>query len=300
MSENVETRSGMNRRGLIKTSAAGAMAAIVGARTAHAADDDKAVLKGTIKHSACAWCYSMPLETLATEGAKLGLVGLDLIGPNDWPTLKKYGLVGTMTPTHGIGKGLNRIENHDECLAMIEKAIEQTAEAGWRNVICFSGNREGMDDEEGAKNCAIGLKKIAGLAEKKKVIINMELLNSKSHKDYMCDHTAFGVSVCKQVGSPNVKLLYDIYHMQRMEGDIIDTIKANIDYIGHIHTAGNPGRNELNEKQEINYPPIMQTIADLTQAGKFDGFTAHEFVPKRKGVEGQILSLKEAIAVCDV
>jgi hydroxypyruvate isomerase len=199
-----------------------------------------------------------------------------------------------MTPSHGIGKGLNRIENHDECLDKIRKSIDATSEWEYRNVICFSGNRAGMDDEEGLKNCVIGLKKIAGYAEKKKVIICMELLNSKvNHKDYMCDRTHWGAEMCKQVDSPNVKLLYDIYHMQVQEGDIIATIKKYHKYIGHYHTAGVPGRNEFDQTQELYYPAIVKTIIDTG----FDGFMGQEFIPKKKD---KLASLTEMVEICDV
>jgi hydroxypyruvate isomerase len=175
----------------------------------------------------------------------------------------------------------------------MRKAIEQTAEAGFPNVIAMSGNREGLSDEEGAKNCVEGLKSIAGLAEEKKVTVVMELLNSKrDHKDYQCDHTAWGVDVCKKVGSPRVKLLYDIYHMQIMEGDVIATIRQSIQYIGHIHTGGVPGRNEIDDTQELYHPAIMRAIAD----SKYDGYVAHEFVPKRD----PLTSLRQAVAICDV
>jgi hydroxypyruvate isomerase len=207
--------------------------------------------------------------------------------------MKEFGLVGTCTPAVGIGKGMNRKENHEGCLAAMRKAIEQTAEAGFPNVITMSGNREGLSDEEGAKNCVEGLKQIAGFAEEKKVTLVMELLNSKrDHKDYQCDHTAWGVEVVKKVGSPRVKLLYDIYHMQIMEGDVIATLKANLQYIGHIHTGGVPGRNEIDDTQELYYPAIMRAIAD----SKYDGYVAHEFVPKRD----PLTSLKQAVAICDV
>jgi hydroxypyruvate isomerase len=201
--------------------------------------------------------------------------------------------VGTCTPSGGIGKGLNRKENHAECLAQIRSAIEKTAEAGFPTVICMSGNRAGLSDEEGAANCVEGLKQIAGLAEEKKITVVMELLNSKrDHGDYQCDHTAWGAGVCKKVGSPRVKLLYDIYHMQIMEGDVIATIRENIQYIGHIHTGGVPGRNEIDDTQELNYPAIMRALV----AAKYEGYVAHEFVPKRD----PLTSLRQAVAICDV
>ena len=235
----------------------------------------------------------MNLEKLAEHCSRTGIKSIELVGPDDWPVLKKHGLICAMAGSHGITKGLNRIENHGQCLDSISKSIEAAAEAGFPNVICFSGNRDGLPDDEGLKNCTEGLKKVVGLAEKKGVTICMELLNSKwDHKDYMCDHTAWGALLCKRVGSPRLKLLYDIYHMQIMEGDIIRTIKDNIEYIGHFHTGGVPGRNEIDETQELNYTAILRAIAET----KFDGYIAQEFVPKRDPLK----SLEQAIHICDV
>ena len=182
----------------------------------------------------------------------MGIKGVDLVGPNDFLTLKKYGLLATMINSGSIPKGFNRKENHEGLIAGLRKAIEAAAENAYPNVICFSGNREGLPDDVGLANCVEGLKKLAPFAEEKKVTLCMELLNSKrNHKDYMCDHTAWGAEMCKQVGSPRVKLLYDIYHMQIQEGDVIATIRENIQYIGHFHTAGVPGRNEIDDTQEL-------------------------------------------------
>jgi hydroxypyruvate isomerase len=255
----------------------------------------KPISNGRINQSVCQWCFSgMPVEKLAEESARIGLKGIDLVAPDKWPALKKAGLIGTMTPTHGITKGLNRKENHEECLGAIRRAIEATSDAGFPNVICFSGNRAGMSDEEGLENCAIALKQVVGLAEEKKVTICMELLNSKvNHADYMCDRTAWGVKLAKAVGSERFKLLYDIYHMQVQEGDVIATIKASKDYIGHYHTAGVPGRNEIDpDSQELSYPPIMRAIADTG----FKGYVAHEFIPRRD----PLTSLAQAARISDV
>jgi hydroxypyruvate isomerase len=250
-------------------------------------------LRGRIQQAARPGVFGrLSIEAMCEVSVRLGLKGLE-VGPNDWATLKKYGLVCTIAGSHNLTKGLNRKENHGECLAIIRKSIENAADAGWRNVICFSGNRAGLDDETGAANCAEGLKQIAGLAEKKKITLCMELLNSKhDHKDYQCDHTAWGVAVCKKVGSPRVKLLYDIYHMQIQEGDVIATIRENIEYIGHFHTAGVPGRHEIDETQELNYPAIMRAIADL----KYEGYVAHEYTPRGE----PLASLTKAVAICDV
>jgi len=249
---------------------------------------------GRIQQSVCQWCFGkMPLEQLAEYAAKIGLKGIDLVGPDAFPVLKKHGLVATMLPTHSLTKGLNNPANHDECLARIRKAIDDAAEAGFPNVICFSGNRNGMADDEGMKNCAQALKQVVGLAEQKKVTLCMELLNSKlNHKDYMCDRTAWGVALCKAVGSERFKLLYDIYHMQVQEGDIIATIRQHKDHIGHYHTAGVPGRKDLDEAQELYYPAIMRAIADTG----FKGYVAHEFTPRGD----PMASLAAAVTLCDV
>jgi hydroxypyruvate isomerase len=223
----------------------------------------------------------------------MGLVGIDLLGPGDFETLKKHGLVCTMTNSHGIHPGLNKKKNHEQCLAKMREAIEATSAAGFKNIICFSGNREGQDDAEGMKICAEALKQVVGLAEQKNVTICMELLNSKvNHKDYMCDHTKWGVDLCKMVGSERFKLLYDIYHMQIMEGDVIRTIQDYKDYIGHIHTGGVPGRHEIDETQELYYPAIMKAIADIG----FKGYVAQEFIPARE----PLASLRQAVEICDV
>ena len=300
--------TGVNRRELLKGVAGGAAATFLAMGSSYTLAQDTqpgAKLKGRIKQAACGGVFGkMSLEEKCQTCVKLGIKGMDFIGANDWPTLKKFALVCTMVGSHGIGSGFNRKENHASCVAAVKKAIEAAADAGWPNVICFSGNRhkgaddkEGISDEEGAKNCAEGLKQVAALAEDKKVNVCMELLNSKrNHKDYQCDHTAWGVDVCKKVGSPRMKMLYDIYHMQVQEGDVIATIKESIDYIGHIHTAGVPGRNEIDDTQELYYPAIMKAIADLMAAGKYDGYVAHEYGPRRNPLE----SLAKAIAICDV
>lgn len=259
------------------------------------ADDAEAALKGRIHHSVCRWCYSkLSLDELCKASAAMGITSIDLTGPDDWPTLKKYGLICAMCngPT-SISDGWNRLENHDKFVAGFERLIPLAAEAGFPNIICFSGNRRGQSDEDGLKNCAIGLKRVMALAEEKKVTLVMELLNSKvDHKDYQCDRTAWGVELCKRVGSERFKLLYDIYHMQIMEGDIIRTLKNAAPYIAHYHTGGNPGRNEIDETQEIYYPAVMRAILETG----FQGFVAQEFIPKRD----PLASLKQGIHICDV
>jgi len=251
---------------------------------------------GRIKQSVSKWCYGkMSTEDLCKEAVRIGLKGIDLVNDTDWPVIQKYGLVPAMTPGAGsIPVAYNRKENHDKLDAEMRMNIDKASKAKVPNVITFSGNRKGMSDQEGLENCVIGLKRVAKYAEDKGVTINVELLNSKvNHKDYMADHTAWGAELCKQVGSPRVKLLYDIYHMQIMEGDIIRTIQQNIQYIGHFHTGGVPGRHELDGTQELNWRAVAAAIADL----KYEGFFAHEFVPA--GTD-PIKSLEDAFKLCDV
>lgn len=255
-----------------------------------------APLKGRINHSVCRWCYSkIPLDDLCKAAKEMGIKSIDLTGPEEWPTLKKYGLTSALPQGagKGIGDGFNNPKFHDELVASYEAIFPKLKEAGLTTVICFSGNRRGMSNEEGLDNCAVGLKRLMPSAEKHGITMIMELLNSKvDHKDYMCDHTAWGAELCKRVGSENFKLLYDIYHMQIMEGDIIRTIREYNKYIGHYHTGGNPGRNEIDETQELYYPAIMKAIVDTG----FKGYVAQEFIPKRD----PLTSLKEAVLICDV
>jgi hydroxypyruvate isomerase len=254
-----------------------------------------AARKGRLKQSVCRWCYKdIPLEDLARESARLGLKGMDLIGPDEWPVVKKYALTPTITNGGGtIPDGLNRRENHARIEQQFRETIPRAAEAGVPNVITFSGNRRGQVDAEGIDNCVIGLNRVKAIAEDKGVTICLELLNSKvNHKDYQCDHTAWGVEVIKRVGSPRVKLLYDIYHMQIMEGDVIRTIRENIAHIAHFHTGGVPGRHEIDSTQELNYRPVAEAIVALG----FQGYMAHEFIPTREPLK----SLGEAVDLCDV
>lgn len=254
-------------------------------------------LKGRVNHSVCRWCYnSIPLEDLCKAAKNIGLTSIELTGPDEWPVLKKYGLTSAMPngAGKGIEKGFNDPQYHDELVASYEAVIPKVANAGLKQIICFSGNRNGLDDEQGIKNCAIGLKRLMPMAEKHKVTIVMELLNSKvNHKDYQCDKTPWGAALCEEVGSEYFKLLYDIYHMQIMEGDVIATIKKYHPYISHYHTGGVPGRNEIDESQELYYPAIIKAILDTG----FKGYVAQEFIPKR---EDKIASLKQGVEICDV
>jgi hydroxypyruvate isomerase len=253
-------------------------------------------LKGKINHSVCKWCYnSIPLETFAQECQKIGITSIELLGPADWPILKKYGLTCALPNGAGMGieKGFNDLANHDELVKSYEDIFPKLKDAGYTTVICFSGNRRGMSDIDGMRNSAIGLRRLMPSAEKYGVTMIMELLNSKvNHKDYMCDHTSWGAGLCEMVGSENFKLLYDIYHMSIMEGDVIATIKKYHKYIAHYHTGGVPGRNEIDEGQELYYPAIMKAIAETG----FKGFVAQEFIPKRE----PIASLKQCVGICDI
>lgn len=290
-----------SRRNLIKamalaTTAAMATPAITFAKKLERVKDFN--LKGNIHHSVCQWTYSfMPLEELCKTVKEIGFGAIDLIGPKDWPMLQKYGLYSSMCYTAGensLTKGFNDPSQHDRLIKDHLEIIPLMKKAGYKNVICFSGNRNGMDDETGMKNCADALKKIMPVAEENGITLIMELLNSKvDHKDYMCDHTNWGVGLCKMVGSDHFKLLYDIYHMQIDEGDVIRTIRDNHQYIGHYHTGGVPGRNEINDKQELYYPAIMRAIVDTG----FQGYVAQEFIPKGPD---KVASLREAIRICDV
>jgi hydroxypyruvate isomerase len=262
----------------------------------YGAMNDDAPLKGNIHHSVSQWCYGdIPLDDFAKACKEMGIESIELLGEKDWPAIKKAGLkcaVGYATDW-GIPKGFNRVANHEKLIADFEAMIPKAAEAGVPNLICFSGNREGQNDDEGMINCAIGIRKLMPAAEKYGVTIIMELLNSYGHADYQCDKTAWGAALCEMVGSERFKLLYDIYHMQIMEGNIIETITKYSKYLGHIHTGGVPGRNELDETQELYYPAIMKA---LVKTG-YKGFVGQEFVPAQKD---KLASLKKCIRICDV
>ncbi|CAM4257171.1 hydroxypyruvate isomerase family protein [Zobellia nedashkovskayae] len=289
----------MKRRKFIGTSAA-ASVGLVACKTTNAmapSTTESVKLKENINHSVCRWCYGkIPLEDFLKSLNELGIKAMDLTGPEEWPIMKKYGIHSSMCWGAGFGieKGWNDLSLHEELIADYSQHIPKVAAAGYTNLICFSGNRNGMDDAEGLKNCAEGLKKIMPIAEKHGVVLQMELLNSKvNHPDYMCDTTPWGVELCKAIGSENFKLLYDIYHMQIMEGDIIRNIQDYNQYFGHYHTGGNPGRNEINDTQELFYPAIMKAIL----ATGYTGYVAQEFIPTW---DDKIAALKEGITICDV
>ena len=257
-------------------------------------------LKGRINHSACRWCYStIPFEDLCKSAKEIGMKSIELTGPAEWEILKKYDLtsgmgMGDYPKGMGLPNFFNKVQNHDQLVAFYEDLIPKAAKAGVNNVICFSGNRDGLSDEQGLINCKKGLQRIMKTAEKHNVTVSMELLNSKvNHKDYQCDHTEWGAVLCEMVGSDKFKLLYDIYHMQIMEGDVIATIKKFYPYISHYHTGGVPGRNEIDDTQELNYPAIMKAIVDTG----YKGFVGQEFIPARPD---KIASLKQGIMICDV
>jgi hydroxypyruvate isomerase len=293
----------MNRRKLIQALTFGTAGMAVSGKSfgyMKYEDSDNAPLKGNINHSVCSWTYNfLSLEELCGRVKKLGFSAIDLTGPKDWPVLKKHGIWSSMCNGAEINlvKGWNDKQCHAQLIKNYTEHIELVAKAGYQNLICFSGNRNGIDDETGMNNCAEGLKKIMSLAEKNKVVIQMELFNSKvDHKDYMCDKSKWGVELCKKIGSENFKLLYDIYHMQINEGDVIRTIQENQQYFGHYHTAGVPGRHEIDDTQELFYPAIMQAIVKTG----YKGYVAQEFIPTGKTKEEKIKALKYAIRKCDV
>jgi hydroxypyruvate isomerase len=291
--------SQIHRRKLLKQLAAGSLAmTTMPAIASNCSTPKETALKNNINHSVCQWTYNfISLEELCKLVKEIGFNAIDLIAPKDWPMLQKYGIYSSMCYHGGktsLTEGFNDKKFHDQLVKDYTEVIPLMVKAGYKNVICFSGNRNGMDDETGLKNCAEGLKRILPLAEKNGITIQMELLNSKvNHKDYMCDRTAWGVALAKMLNSPNFKLLYDIYHMQIDEGDVIRTIQDNHQYIGHYHTAGNPGRHEIDESQELNYPAIMKAIV----ATGYKGYVAQEFIPVKAD---KIASLKDAIRICDV
>jgi hydroxypyruvate isomerase len=296
----MSSSSNINRRKAIKAMALGSSAmALPNLVSSHESFSDSNPLKGNVNHSVCQWCYGdIPLEVLAREAKKIGLVGIDLIGPDSWDILKKYDLDSTMCNGAELNlvDGFNDIKFHNKLIPRYMEHIDLVSKAGYKNLICFSGNRRGMDDELGLKNSVKGLKAILSHAEKKGVVLMMELLNSKvDHSDYMCDNSNWGVALCKELDSDNFKLLYDIYHMQIMEGDVIRTIQENHKYYGHYHTAGVPGRNEIDETQELYYPAIMEAILKTG----FKGIVAQEFIPQNRANNG-FDSLADSIRRCDV
>jgi hydroxypyruvate isomerase len=284
----------MNRRKALKSGVAAGAAML--SRAAEASAEPGG---GRLKQGVSLWCWEKwyNLDGLCKEAVRIGLKGIDLVRPSYYATVQKYGLTPSMTSSeepNTIPIGLNRIENHERVLASLKNDIMAAAAAKVPNVITFSGNRKGMADDQGLENCLIGLNKIKAYAEDKGVMVNLELLNSKvNHKDYMADHAVWGIELMKRVNSPHIKLLYDIYHMQIMDGDLIRTITGNIQYFGHFHTGGNPGRHELDETQEVNWRAVAKAIADTG----YQGFFSHEFVPAKTP---PIHGLEQAFEICSV
>lgn len=254
-------------------------------------------LKNNINHSVCQWCYDdIPLEKLCEAAREIGIKSIDLLRSDQWATAAQFGLTCAMAYASPIGltKGFNDVSLHDTLLKDYAREIPKASEAGLKNVICFSGNANGLSSAQGLEHCARGLEPVLKIAAQHNIQVCMELLNSKvDHKDYQCDHTAWGVALCEKIGSPHFKLLYDIYHMQIMEGDVIATIQGNAKYIAHYHTGGVPGRHEIDHRQELFYPAIMRAIV----ATGFKGFVAQEFMPSDPD---KIASLKAGITICDV
>ena len=283
----------MDRRKVLKGAALAAAAPLTGWTEVQT---ERVTRKNRIHQSVSRWCYKQtPLDQLCAYAASIGLVGIDLLKPEEYDVPARYGLKCTMGYAGGgeINHGLNRIEHHDEIVAGMQKYIPIAAKAGVPNVITFSGLRDGISDDEGAHNTAIGLKRLAKIAEDHNVVVCMELLNSKvDHHGYMCDHTAWGARVCEEVGSAHVKLLYDIYHMQIMEGDLVRTITDHHQWLGHFHTGGVPGRHELDDSQEVLWAAVMRGIV----ATGFTGYVAHEFVP----LHDPLPSLRQAVDICDL
>ncbi|MDE3185701.1 MAG: TIM barrel protein [Bacteroidota bacterium] len=292
-----------SRRTLLKNLALGASAAIAAPAISFAdkvslKDNKHNKLKGNINHSVSRWTFNyLSLDDLCKAVKEIGFSAIDLVGPKDWPTLQQHGIYSSMCYTAGdnnLYKGLDNTIYHEKLVKEYLEVIPIMAKAGYKNLICFSGTREGMDDETGMKNCQIALEKILPFAEQNGVTMVMELLNSKvDHKDYMCNHVEWGAALCKMISSENFKLLFDIYHMQIQEGDIIRNIRDYHQYIAHYHTGGVPGRHEINNTQELYYPAIMKAIVETG----YKGYVAQEFVPT---YPDKLDSLREAIKICDV
>lgn len=296
------TPNSSRRKALQNIAATAGLSAFSASLTSAFAASEKALgpqLNGKINHSVCKWCYSkIPLDTFAQECKKIGLTSIELLGPEEWPVIKKYGLTCALPwgegLTRSIDKGFNDPKNHEELIKGFEDVIPKVRAAGYDKIICFSGNRRGMSDYDGIRNCAEGIRKLIPTCEKHNVTLVMELLNSKvNHKDYMCDRTEWGAALCEAIGSEKFKLLYDIYHMQIQEGDVIATIKKYHKYIAHYHTGGVPGRHEIDETQELYYPAIMKAIVETG----YKGFVGQEFVPNRGD---DLASLKQGVTICDI
>lgn len=287
----------ISRKEALKGIAGVSIAGAFGSGSASKATKPTLGINQTFKHSVCRWTYSgKSLDELCEVAVDIGIQSIELLNPNEYATVKKYGLTCAMANCVPLSltHGFNDRMLHEQLRAEYFELLPKVADAGFTNVICFSGNRNQLTDSEGLENCAIGLEPVVKKASEYGLTICMELLNSKvDHKDYQCDHTEWGVDLCEKLGLDNFKLLYDIYHMQIMEGDIIATIRKYQDYIAHYHTGGVPGRNEIDETQELNYKAIMEAISEIG----FDGFVAQEFIPKNDDV---FASLRQSIQICSV
>ncbi|KAB7770184.1 hydroxypyruvate isomerase family protein [Xanthomonas maliensis] len=286
---------GVTRRDALRLGVAGSLG--IGATRVLPAFGAASPRKGNLKHSVARWTFpQQSIAQLCQTVKSIGFAAIDLVGPADWPTLKANDVYSSMCngAEMGLDKGFAGSQFHDQLVERYTRHIDLVADAGYRNLICFSGNRNGMDPQDGMAHAEVGLKRILGHAEKRGVVLVMELLNSKvDHPDYLCDHAAWGVELCRRIGSAYFGLLYDIYHMQIMEGDIIATIGKHHAYFKHYHTAGVPGRHEIGDAQELHYPAICRAIRDTG----FDGYLAQEFIPAAPDPVG---SLREAIRLCDV
>jgi hydroxypyruvate isomerase len=298
MSSNMNASPRITRRRVLQGAAHLAAAGTLGTLAARA--DEPVVKNKRVQQSIVQWCFQKHwnIEQMCQQAKRLGCLSVELVDPKDWPVLKKHGLVCAIAASHGFEKGMNNPKYQDMCIEKMRAAIDACAAAGYPSVITFTGFREDIPDDAGTKNCVAGYKKIVGYAEEKKVTLCLEMLNSrvaeemKGHPGYQGDHTDYCMDIIKQVGSPRLKLLFDIYHVQIMDGDVIRRLRQYAEYIGHVHTAGNPGRAELDDKQEINYPPIMRALVDV----KYTGYVGQEFIPTRDPAKG----LEEAVALCDV
>ena len=298
MSSNRNTSPRISRRRVLQGAAHLAAAGALGTLAARA--DEPVVKNGRVKQSIVQWCFDKHwnIEQMCRQAKRLGCHSVELVNPKDWPTLRKHGLICAIAGSHGFEKGMNNPKYQDMCIDKMRAAIDACAEAGYPSVITFTGFREDVPDDVGLKNCVAGYKKVVGHAEKRKVTLCLEMLNSrvnetmKGHPGYQGDHTDYCMEIVKGVGSPRLQLLFDIYHVQIMDGDVIRRLRQYAEHIGHVHTAGNPGRGELDDKQEINYRPIMQALADL----KYQGYVGQEFIPTRDPAKG----LREAVTLCDV
>jgi hydroxypyruvate isomerase len=290
----------MKRRTALAAMAATSAAAVLPTALGQETAGPYKVKNGRIKQSVVPWCFNpMPVEELARHSAAMGLKSVELCDPKVWPLLKELGMTCAIAGSHGFAKGFAHKEEWGECHARLRERIEQCATAGVERVITFSGFRRGLSDDEGIGNMVAGLKEIVPLAEEKKVTLCIEMLNSrvdiqmKGHPDYFCDSMERTIEICKQIGSPRCKVLFDLYHVQIMHGDVITRIRQYKDYIAHIHTAGVPGRGEIDETQELNYPPLMQALLEI----KYDGYVGQEFIPTRPD---KVASLAQGVKICDV